>query len=157
MIQWANIRDECGNIIGQANAGDWIEIYYEDCETGRLWIYDYTVGIYGSVLADCVYGTYQWDGSGDNGYYNCYQGDADYSGCDYDYDCGDYDYGCCDTRIQAVAMEPIAMRTMRLSARQSRDAHPTTQSAAAMAGGAGDAEQGRHDQLQQLGRHGSAG
>lgn len=96
MIQWANIRDECGNIIGQANAGDWIEIYYEDCETGRLWIYDYTVGIYGSVLADCVYGTYQWDGSGDNGYYNCYQGDADYSGCDYDYDCGDYDYGCCD-------------------------------------------------------------
>ena len=26
MIQWANIRDEFGNIIGQANAGDWIEI-----------------------------------------------------------------------------------------------------------------------------------
>ena len=93
MIQWANIRDENGCIIGQANAGDWIEIYYEDCETGRLWIYDYTVGIYGSVLADCVYGTYQWDGSGDNGYYNCYQGETDYSGCDYDYGC---DYGCYD-------------------------------------------------------------
>lgn len=90
MLQWANIRDENGCIIGQANAGDWIEIYGTDEYTGRVWIYDYTVGIYGSVLADCIYGTYQWDGSGDNGYYNCYQGD-------YQCDTGCYDYDYCDT------------------------------------------------------------
>jgi hypothetical protein len=89
MLQWANIRDENGCIIGQANAGDAIEIYSEDCETGRLWIYDYTVGLYGSVLADCVYGTYQWDGTGDNGYYNQYQGSGscyqEYQECGYSY------------------------------------------------------------------------
>ena len=96
MAQWANIRNECGVIIGQAGAGDSIEIYYEDCETGRLWIYDYANGLYGSVLADCVYGTYQWDGTGDNGYYQSYQGGScgGYQACQSYTPCQSYQQGC---------------------------------------------------------------
>lgn len=99
MAQWANIRNECGVIIGQAGAGDSIEIYGTDCnDESRLLIYDYANGLYGSVLADCVYGTYQWDGTGDNGYYQSYQGSCGesygacgggYSTC-YSESCGGY-------------------------------------------------------------------
>lgn len=105
MSHWANIRDCNGNIIGQAGCGDSIEVVGVDCnDSSRVLIYDYTTGTYGSVLRECVYGGYQWDGSGDNGYYNCYQGDnyeswddvsCGYNDCDYDnYDCSGYDSGC---------------------------------------------------------------
>ena len=111
MSHWANIRDCNGNIIGQAGCGDSIEVVGVDCnDSSRVLIYDYTTGTYGSVLRECVYGGYQWDGSGDNGYYNCYQGDnydswddvssssytdCNYNDCDYDnYDCSGYDSGC---------------------------------------------------------------
>ena len=97
MTHWANIRDCYGNIIGQVGEGSSVEVCGYESGTGRVLIYDYSTGCYGSVLAECVYGGYQWDGSGDNGYYNSYQGG---SGCvnydyDYDYDCYDYDaYDC---------------------------------------------------------------
>lgn len=77
MDHWANIRDDCGNIIGQAGAGDNIEVIGQDCSNpDRILIYDYTTGQYGSVLSECVYGGYSWDGSGDNGVFNSYQGDT---------------------------------------------------------------------------------
>ena len=74
MAQWANIRNGCGVIIAQAGAGDYIEICGTEADTGRVLIYDYTIGVYGSVLSECIYGTYQWDGTGDNGAYNQYNG-----------------------------------------------------------------------------------
>ena len=74
MAQWANIRNSCGVIIAQAGAGDLIEICGTEADTGRTLIYDKTIGVYGSVLSECIYGTYSWDGSGDNGYYNQYNG-----------------------------------------------------------------------------------
>ena len=87
MDHWANIRDCYGNVIGQAGAGDNIEVCGVDCsDPDRVLIYDYSTGTYGSVLSDCVYGGYQWDGSGDNGYYNSYQGDNCY--VDAFNDCG---------------------------------------------------------------------
>lgn len=95
MTHWANIRDCCGNIIGQVGEGSSVEVCGYESGTGRVLIYDYNSGCYGSVLAECVYGGYEWDGSGDNGYYNQYQGgcvnDWDYSGA---YDCNDYYDGC---------------------------------------------------------------
>ena len=91
MTHWANIRDCYGNIIGQVGEGSSVEVCGYESGTGRVLIYDYNSGCYGSVLAECVYGGYEWDGSGDNGYYNSYQGG---SGCvNYDYDC---DYDCYD-------------------------------------------------------------
>lgn len=87
MSHWANIRDCYGNIIGQAGCGDSVEVCGVESDTGRVLIYDYSTGCYGSVLAECVYGGYQWDGTGDNGYYNSYQGD----GCGYT----DYGYSDC--------------------------------------------------------------
>ena len=89
MAQWANIRDDCGNIIGSANAGDSIDIYGVcgwDCS--RTLIYDYTTGVYGSVLTDCIYGSYVWDGGyqetscSQTGYSDC--GYQDYQSCGYD-------------------------------------------------------------------------
>ncbi len=76
MAQWANIRNSCGTIIAQAGAGDLIEICGTEADTGRTLIYDRTIGVYGSVLSECIYGTYTWDGSGDNGAYNQYNGYA---------------------------------------------------------------------------------
>lgn len=76
MGHWANIRDCSGCIIGQAGCGDTIEIIGDDCnDSSRVIIYDYDCGIQGSVLRECVYGYYSWDGTGDNGYYNSYQGE----------------------------------------------------------------------------------
>lgn len=91
MSHWANIRDCYGQIIGQAGAGDCIEVVGTDsCNPDRVLIYDYVTGCYGSVLAECVYGGYIWDGTGDNGYYNQYRGGCEnewdisgYSDCDY--------------------------------------------------------------------------
>ena len=96
MSHWANIRDCNGNIIGQAGCGDSVEVIGTDSsDSSRVLIYDRSTGCYGSVLASCVYGGYEWDGSGDNGYYNQYQGgcvnDWDYSGA---YDCNDYYDSC---------------------------------------------------------------
>lgn len=99
MAQWANVRDDCGNIIGSANAGDSIDIYGTcgwDCS--RTLIYDYTTGVYGSVLTDCIYGTYVWDGGyqettcSQTGYSDC--GYQDYQSCGYD--AGYTDAGCVD-------------------------------------------------------------
>ena len=65
MDHWANIRDCNGNIIGQAGAGDSVEVIGVDgSDSSRVLIYDYSTGTYGSVLSSCVYGGYQWDGSG---------------------------------------------------------------------------------------------
>ena len=98
MSHWANIRDCYGNIIGQAGCGDSIEVVgIDSCNPDRVLIYDYSTGCYGSVLSSCVYGGYQWDGTGDNGYYNSYQGGGSNYNCNYD--CNDYgyqDYGCID-------------------------------------------------------------
>lgn len=80
MQHWANIRDCAGNIIGQADCGDYVGVIGEDSDTGRVIIYHYNTGIQGSVLAECVYGGYQWDGTGDNGVYNSYQGGDSCSG-----------------------------------------------------------------------------
>ena len=88
MQHWANIRDCYGNIVGQAGCGDYVEIIGEECSTGRVIIYHYDSGIQGSVLAECVYGGYQWDGTGDNGAYNSYQGDACESWDNEVVDCG---------------------------------------------------------------------
>lgn len=77
MSHWANIRDSYGNIIGQVNSGDSIEIIGADCnDSERVIIYDYATGCQGSVLRSCVYGGYSWDGTGDNGIYNSYQGES---------------------------------------------------------------------------------
>ena len=104
MNHWANVRDCYGNIIGQVNEGSCVEVVgidHSDCD--RVYIYDYATGTYGSVLSECVYGNYQWDGTGDNGYYNSYQGDncgyedyGNYSSCtgNYNYGCGSYEAGC---------------------------------------------------------------
>lgn len=101
MTHWANIRDEYGNIIGQAGCGDSIEVCGVESDTGRILIYDYSTGCYGSVLAECVYGGYQWDGTGDNGYYNSYQGYQGYQDRDYGYqDRGYTDYGYTDCGYQ---------------------------------------------------------
>ena len=81
MAQWANIRNSCGVIIAQAGAGDLIDICGTEVDTGRVLIYDRTIGVYGSVLSECIYGTYTWDGSGDNGYYNQYNGSC--ASCGY--------------------------------------------------------------------------
>ena len=102
MQHWANIRDCYGNIVGQAGCGDYVGIIGEDYDTGRVIICHYDSGIQGSVLAECVYGGYQWDGSGDNGCYNSYQGDScsswdnEYTECSYsEPSCsgGGYSYG----------------------------------------------------------------
>ena len=111
MSHWANIRDCYGNIIGQVGEGSSVEVCGVDSSNpDRVLIYDYATGTYGSVLSECVYGGYQWDGTGDNGYYQSYQGgnyenygsDCAYSGnCGVDYGytqtgCYDnYDYGNC--------------------------------------------------------------
>lgn len=76
MAQWANIRNSCGTIIAQAGVGDLIDICGTEADTGRTLIYDRTIGVYGSVLSECIYGTYTWDGSGDNGVYNQYNGNC---------------------------------------------------------------------------------
>ena len=104
MDHWANIRDCYGNIIGQVDAGSSIEVCGVDSSSpDRVLIYDYATGTYGSVLSECVYGGYQWDGTGDNGYYNQYQGGecgyedyGNYSDCtgSSGYDCGYYETGC---------------------------------------------------------------
>ena len=99
MAHWANVRDAYGNIVGQIGTGSSVEVCGVDpSNPDRVLIYDYNTGTYGSVLSECVYGGYSWDGSGDNGYYNQYQGDDDscyqQSDCQYDYqdagytDCG---------------------------------------------------------------------
>ena len=99
MSHWANIRDSFGNIIGQAGCGDSIEVCGVDSsDPDRVLIYDYSTGTYGSVLSECVYGGYSWDGSGDNGVYNSYQGSScagqqvSWCGDDgrggFEYDCG---------------------------------------------------------------------
>lgn len=83
MAQWANIRNSCGVIIAQAGAGDLIDICGTEADTGRTLIYDRTIGVYGSVLSECIYGTYTWDGSGDNGVYNQYNGVQTCGSCGY--------------------------------------------------------------------------
>lgn len=83
MAQWANIRNSCGVIIAQAGAGDLIDICGTEADTGRTLIYDQTIGVYGSVLSECIYGTYTWDGSGDNGVYNQYNGASTCGSCGY--------------------------------------------------------------------------
>lgn len=103
MDHWANIRDSQGNIIGQVGSGQSIEVCGVDPQNpDRVLIYDNTTGAYGSVLGECVYGGYSWDGSGDNGVYNSCQGGScgiqqtsycdDQNGYDYgygeSYDCG---------------------------------------------------------------------
>lgn len=99
MSHWANIRDNCGNIIGQVGSGSSVEVIGTDCNNpDRVMIYDYATGTYGSVLSECVYGGYSWDGSGDNGVYNSYQGSScagqqvSWCGDDgrggFEYDCG---------------------------------------------------------------------
>ena len=97
MDHWANIRDCYGNIIGQVDAGFTVEVCGVDSsDPDRVLIYDYATGTYGSVLSECVYGGYSWDGSGDNGVYNSYQGGI----CEYEIDgdntalYGDYNGGC---------------------------------------------------------------
>ena len=103
MSHWANVRDCYGNIIGQIGTGSSVEVCGQDpANPGRVLVYDYCTGTYGSVLSDCVYGGYTWDGSGDNGIYNQYNG-----GCNENYqgygDCtsysGDsyYGGGCVET------------------------------------------------------------
>lgn len=99
MTHWANVRDEYGNIIGQVGCGSSVEVIGIDSDNpDRVLIYDYSTGTYGSVLSSCVYGGYEWDGTGDNGEYNSYQGNgcvSDYTEYnDYDYDgyTGGYDY-----------------------------------------------------------------
>ena len=94
MSHWANIRDAYGNIIGQIGTGSSVEVCGADpSNPDRVLIYDYNTGTYGSVLSECVYGGYSWDGTGDNGYYNQYQGDdscyqqSDYQDTGYT-DCG---------------------------------------------------------------------
>lgn len=106
MSHWANVRDCAGNIIGQIGTGSSVEVCGTDpSNPDRVLIYDYCTGTYGSVLSDCVYGGYTWDGSGDNGIYNSYQGsgcnesyqgyvcDTAYSGDSYT-DCGYVETGC---------------------------------------------------------------
>ena len=97
MGHWANVRDECGNIIGQVGEGSCVEVVGIDCnDSDRVMIYDYSTGCYGSVLASCVTGDYQWDGTAGNGRYDSYQGggyeaaDCGYSDCGYygPADCG---------------------------------------------------------------------
>lgn len=101
MSHWANIRDCSGNIIGQVGCGSSVEIYGTDPNNpDRVMIYDYESGTYGSVLSECVYGGYTWDGTGDNGYYNQYNGECtngnyintSYSENDYNdyYDCSNF-------------------------------------------------------------------
>lgn len=114
MTHWANIRDCYGNIIGQAGCGDAVSIIGEESDTGRVIIYHYNSGVQGSVLAECVYGGYQWDGTGDNGDYNSYQGDnyESWDSCDSEngsygsyVDCGysdsDYSTGSCGGSYQS--------------------------------------------------------
>ena len=82
MGHWANVRDCSGNIIGQVNCGDNIQIIGLDSNNSdRVIIYDCNTGLQGSVLLECVCGTYQWDGTGDNGIYNSYIGDSGSRGC----------------------------------------------------------------------------
>ena len=115
MSHWANVRDCAGNIIGQIGAGSSVEVCGQDpSNPDRVLVYDYCTGTYGSVLSDCVYGGYTWDGSGDNGIYNqynggayedyssygdcaSYSGDSGYYGGDSSEgytDCGSYDGSC---------------------------------------------------------------
>ena len=92
MDHWANVRDECGNIIGQIGCGSSVEVIGNDCDNpDRVMVYDASTGLYGSVLRSCVYGGYAWDGTGDNGAYNAYQG---YSGeaCSYNSGCVEPSY-----------------------------------------------------------------
>ena len=87
MSHWANVRDCYGNIIGQIGTGSSVEVCGADpSNPDRVLVYDYCTGTYGSVLSECVYGGYTWDGTGDNGYYNSYQG-----GCNENYS----SYGDC--------------------------------------------------------------
>ena len=80
MDHWANVRDCYGNIVGQVGEGSNVEVCGIDSSNpDRVLIYDYSTGTYGSVLSECVYGGYQWDGSGCNGYYNQYHGSTNSS------------------------------------------------------------------------------
>ena len=101
MSHWANVRDCAGNIIGQVGAGSSVEVCGTDpSNPDRVLIYDYNTGTYGSVLSDCVYGGYTWDGSGDNGIYNqynggCNEGNQSYGDCaSYSGDSGYYGGDC---------------------------------------------------------------
>jgi len=92
MSHWANVRDECGNIIGQIGCGANVEVIGVDVNNpDRVMVFDASTGLYGSVLSECVYGGYEWDGTGDNGAYNAYNG---YSGEACSYNSGYVDDGC---------------------------------------------------------------
>lgn len=113
MSHWANIRDEYGNIIGQVNCGDSVEIIGVDCnDSERVIIYDYATGCQGSVLRSCVYGGYSWDGEGDNGIYNSYQGES--CGSWDTVDCADYNTDCYNT-MTYVAYSEIIRNYMALT------------------------------------------
>ena len=104
MDHWANVRDCNGNIIGVVGQGSNIQIIGVDSnDSSRVMIYDCSTGTYGSVLASCVYGGYEYSGSSSSDY--SYVNNQSYSSgynynYDYDYDCNsgciDYDYQECN-------------------------------------------------------------
>ena len=121
MSHWANVRDGFGNIIGQIGCGSSVEVVGIDCNNpDRVMVYDSATGIYGSVLSECVYGGYSWDGTGDNGYYNQYRGGyedewdcAGYSDCDYDYSsCGYGNQIGCTYASQCAVVEYVEVLTI---------------------------------------------
>ncbi len=85
MSHWANLRDECGNIIGQVGAGSSVEVIgvCED-DPSRSLVYDYNTGTYGTVSSVYIYGgsayeyenptEYSYSTYGNTGYENnCYE------------------------------------------------------------------------------------
>ena len=87
MDHWANVRNECGDVIGRVGAGENVTVLGIDCdEPDRVMVYDSDSGVYGSVLASCVYGGYVWDGNGCTEAYTSsqgYCGDAIYANQGY--------------------------------------------------------------------------
>ena len=101
MDHWANVRDCNGNIIGTVGEGSCITVIGVDSNNSeRVLIYDSVTGTYGSVLASCVYGGYEYTGNynyNENGGCIDYDYNCNNNGCidyDYDYDCDCYNNQC---------------------------------------------------------------
>jgi len=57
MAHWANLRDDCGNVIGTVDAGSSVQILGQCPDNpSRTIIYDYTTGCYGTVASVYLYG-----------------------------------------------------------------------------------------------------
>lgn len=74
MAHWGNLRDACGNIIGQVDAGSCVEVIGQ-CEDNpsRTLIYDYATGCYGTVASVYLYGGTCYE----------YENPTEWGGCGY--------------------------------------------------------------------------